>query len=141
METSQQTEAATVVAGFARRVATRDVPPPRPADFFEPTVVQGRIEVALRRRVGIRRVERVRNLSRLCYALMQMPSLNGPELEILLEVGTVTVGRLTRQLRTAGLLTVSETGWPRDYSLSRAGEDWLLPVVDPDGAAAAGAAG
>ena len=121
-----------VVAGFARRVALRDVPPEPEPLRFDALSVQQRIHAAFRRKKPALTTPRRTALVQICYRFLTEPVLDS----------TAHPGASRTRSRDWQLLVAlrfvqrEHVGRQRRYRLSRAGEDWLLAAVQgtPDAA-------
>ena len=113
---------------FAQKVATRDDPPPYVPPRRDRAAILERVDAALRT-LGVRLRNRRHSLAQLCLALA--PHARRTAVELSTEVG------LSRQTATAamalllppGLVAYDKEGRNRYYRYTRAGEDWLLPLL------------
>lgn len=128
-------DSADLIEQFAQRVANRDTPAPAPDRFAQPQV-EARIAGAVGRHLGITDKRRLRNLGRMLFLFLAQPRLTTPEMAAQLKMHRHTVGINANLLTDGGIFA---DGWHRNlhwYSLSRAGEDWLLPIVKDEAASA-----
>lgn len=125
---SADSAGADLIERFAHRIATRDEPPPI---FFDADSVRARLRQALRQRLGQSEPRRLTVLTLLCYEFLAQPELLGtsPALQALTGRTASSLSRAWVELRDAGLVTCRRQGIGYAYRLTRAGEDWMLPVV------------
>lgn len=129
------TDSSPLIEQFAQRIANRDAPAPDPDRFTQPRV-EARIAAAAARRLGITDKRRLRSMSRMLFLFLAHPRLTTPEMAGLLGMHRHAVGINANLLADAGVFA---HGWHRNlhwYRLSRAGEDWLLPIVRDESPAA-----
>lgn len=120
-----ETAGAEVATQFAQRVAQRDVPPEPAPLRFDAYSVQERLQAALRsKRKGLTAPRRA-ELAQLLYQFLTTPVLDSTAHAR----GDRTRGRDWLTLMELELVERLHAGRQRRYRLSRAGEDWLLAVV------------
>lgn len=118
-----------LLAAFAHRVATRDLPPERPPHGYDQASLEICIALALRERLPGLDPRRSFTFGRVCYALMAHPRLTTKDLAELADTTRLTLHRALPVLVEAGLLLSQRTGGRHYHLLSRDGEDWLLEVT------------
>ena len=118
-----------VVAAFAARVATRDNPPPPPPLPRDRESVLGRVAAAFLHDHNVRNKRLRRTLAGFCYGLLGQPERAAADLAQ--EIGCVrqTAAQAASLLIGLDLFVARPAGRRRFYGLTRAGEDWLLPLV------------
>lgn len=117
-----------LVARFAQRVATRDDPAPYVPPRQDREAILERLDAALRL-LGVRLRNRRHTLARLCLALAPQPRATAVQLAAELEITRQTVTQAMSRLLAPGLLAYEPEGRHRYYRFTRAGEDWLLPLL------------
>jgi len=119
---------AELIDKFVHRVATRDEPIPI---LFDAESVRARLREALRQRLGQENSRRLAVLTVLCYEFLEQPMQQGtaPALQALTGRTASSLSRAWGELRAAGLVTCRRSGIGYAYRLTRAGEDWMVPVV------------
>ncbi|MBF9220402.1 helix-turn-helix domain-containing protein [Hymenobacter ruricola] len=125
-----------LVARFAEHVATRDDPPPYVPPRQDREAILERLDTALRA-LGVRLRNRRHTLAQLCVALAGHPKATAVQLAE--EVGFVrqTVTMALAVLLPPGYVAYEKKGRNRYYRYTRAGEDWLLPLLTGEVASAA----
>jgi hypothetical protein len=127
-----------LVAQFARHVATRDDPAPYVPPRQDREAILERLDVALRQ-LGVRLRNRRLTLARLCLALAPQPRANAVQLAAALGLSRQTVAQALAVLLPPAYVACEPVGRNRYYRFTRAGEDWLLPLLTGAPAPAAGA--
>ncbi|MBC7447078.1 MAG: hypothetical protein H7330_03375 [Hymenobacteraceae bacterium] len=130
METSALADA------LAHRIATRDQPPPPDPRRHEPARVAQRLGAAAAARLGFSDPRRARTLGRVLLALLQTRNLNREELGRAIGLHYGTAAEAAARLARVGLVRCTRDKHFYRYSLSRAGEDWALPIVQDEPPAA-----
>lgn len=113
---------------FARKVATRDDPAPYVPPRQDRAAILERVEAALRP-LGVRLRNRRHTLAQLCLALAPHPRRTAVQLAEELGLSRQTAALALALLRPLGLVAYDKEGRNRYYRFSRAGEDWLLPLL------------
>ena len=116
-------------AAFAARVATRDNPPPPPPLPRDRAAVETRVAASLLRAHDVRNKRLRRTLAGFCYGLLAEPRRTAENLSGELACTRQTAAQAAARLIRLGLLAAQPEGRHRYYALTRAGEDWLLPLV------------
>lgn len=116
------------VEQLAYRITQRDAPAPASLSMT-PEAVRERLGQALGRRLGTKDPRRRRTLAHFVYALMAEPRLSNAQLGAAAGITPQAAQRVADGLRAAGLLDVAYEKNVRYQRLSRAGEDWVLPVA------------
>ncbi len=117
---------------LAHRIATRDAPPAPDPHRHEPPQVAARLGAAAATRLGFKDPRRARTLGRVLLALIQTPGLSREELGRAIGLHYTTAADVATLLCNAHLVRGT---WDKNfcrYSLSRAGEDWALPIVQDE---------
>ncbi len=123
-----------LVAQFAHHVATRDEPPAAPPRQDREAII-ARLDAALLG-LGVRLRNRRHTLARLCLALAPHPGRTAAELAAAEGMSRQNVVLALARLLPTGQVAYEKQGRHRRYRFTRAGEDWLLPLLT--GAPAAG---
>ncbi|SHL47633.1 winged helix-turn-helix domain-containing protein [Hymenobacter psychrotolerans] len=118
-----------LVADFARRVATRDEPPPYVPPRQDRAAIEERLDHALLRDVGVRLRNRRHTTVQLLLALLPHEQQTGVQLADAIGVARPTAVQALQKLVAAGLLDYPKTGRHRHFRITRAGQDWLLPLL------------
>jgi len=113
---------------FAQKVANRDVPAPYVPPRQDRAAILERVETALHV-LGVRLRNRRRTLARLCLALAPHPRRTAVQLADELALHRQTVTLALPRLVGPGLMAYDKEGRNRYYRFTRAGEDWLLPLL------------
>ncbi|MDO7873906.1 hypothetical protein Q5H93_04110 [Hymenobacter sp. ASUV-10] len=125
-----------LVTQFARHVATRDDPPPYVPPRQDREAILQRLDAELRR-LGVRLSNRRLTLARLCLALAPHPRRTSVQLADELALSRQTVVAAMALLLPPGYVVYEKVGRHRYYRYTRAGEDWLLPLLTGEPAPAA----
>jgi hypothetical protein len=125
-----------LVALFAQHVATRDDPPAYVPPRQDREAILERLDGALQL-VGVRLRNRRATLARLCLALAPQPARTAAQLADELGLSRQTVWLAMGLLLPPGLLAYEREGRSRYYRFTRAGEDWLLPLLTGEAGPAA----
>jgi DNA-binding transcriptional ArsR family regulator len=120
---------ASLVDRFTERVARRDQPPQPDPHRFEPPQVAARIGRHLRARLGLATDHHLPVLVAVCLALIEQPASATSALAAAAGVRRPAANRAADRLQRAGLAEDYWDGHYHYYRLTRAGEDWLLAVV------------
>jgi hypothetical protein len=126
-----------LVAQFAQHVATRDDPPPYVPPRQDREAILERLDAALRQ-LGVRLRNRRATLARLCLALAPQPRATAAQLAQELVLSRQTVWMAMGLLLPPGLVANDKEGRNRYYRYTRAGEDWLLPLLTGEAAVGRG---
>lgn len=118
----------TVLDQFAQRVALRDVPVPPAPPRMDPASIQARIRAAVLARLH-QREPRQTLLTQLLYGFLTQPRFSSDTAAALAHCGPARLVRVWRVLLEAGLVLRHHDSHARHYTLTRAGEDWLLAVA------------
>lgn len=122
-------EGAALLAAFAQRVATRDLPPTPAPHGYDQAALTACIAAALPTHFHYLDPRRAETFGRVCYALMQHPRLASKELAAATNVSRLTLYRALPELVATGLLASEQKGGRHYHFLTRQGEDWLLEVT------------
>jgi hypothetical protein len=117
-----------VVDLFAQKVATRDDPAPYVPPRQDRAAILERVETALHT-LGVRLRNRRHTLARLCLALAPHPRRTAVQLAEELALHRQSVTLAMPRLLAPGLVAYEKEGRHRHYRFTRAGEDWLLPLL------------
>lgn len=123
-----------LVAQFAQQVATRDDPAPYVPPRLDREAVLERVEAALQP-LGVRLRNRRNTLARLCLALAPGPRRSAVQLAAELNLTRQTVAMAMAMVLPSGYVAYEWEGRNRYYRFTRAGEDWLLPLLTGEAAA------
>lgn len=118
-----------LVADFAHRVATRDEPPPYVPPRQDRTAIEQRLDYALLNDAGVRLRNRRHTTVQLLLALLPHEQQTGTQLAHATGVAHPTAVQALQKLVAAGLLSYQKTGRHRHFRITRAGQDWLLPLL------------
>lgn len=121
---------------FAQRVATRDDPAPYVPPRQDRAAILERVEAALLV-LGVRLRNRRHTMAQLCLALAPHPRRTALQLADELALNRQTVTAALAALLPPALLAYEKEGRNRYYRITRAGEDWLLPLLTGEAAGAA----
>ena len=113
---------------FAQKVATRDDPPPYVPPRQDRAAILERVDAALRP-LGVRLRNRRHSLAQLCLALAPHPRRTAVELAAAVGLSRQTATAAMALLLPPGLVAYEKEGRHRYYRFTRAGEDWLLPLL------------
>ena len=125
-----------LVAQFARHVATRDEPPPVVPPRQDRAAVLARVEAALLA-LGVRLRNRRHTLALLCLGLAPHPRRTAAQLADAQGTSRQNVVLALARLLPPGYVAYEKAGRHRYYRFTRAGEDWLLPLLTGEPAPAA----
>ena len=116
----------------------RDDPPAPDPRRFEPAQIAARLGAAAAKRIGITDSRRRHNLGRMLLVLLDHPRQTRTQLADALNLSPDTAADIAQLLLATSLL---RDGWHQGrwhwYALSRAGEDWALPIVQDEAPLAA----
>ena len=126
-----------LVAQFAQHVATRDVPAPYVPPRQDREAILERLDAALRQ-LGVRLRNRRLTLARLCLALAPPPRATAAQLAAELGLTRQTVTQALAALLPPAYVAYEPVGRNRYYRYTRAGEDWLLPLLTGEAGPVAG---
>jgi hypothetical protein len=118
-----------LVDRFAERVAQRDQPPPPDPHRFDPPQVAARIGRHLRVHLALRTDHQLPVLVAVCMALIEHPTCSTAALARAAGVQRPAANRAAARLQRAGMTADYWDAHAHCYRLTRAGEDWLLAVV------------
>jgi hypothetical protein len=124
-----------LVTRFAQRVAARDAPPPPPRQ--DRAAILERLITALAG-LGVRLRNRRLTTARLCLALVADSPLTAVQLAAAENLCRQTVVQALAPLQRQGYVSYTKAGRFRRFGFTRAGEDWLLPLLTGVPASAAG---
>lgn len=125
-----------LVTRFAQRVATRDDPAPHVPPRQDREAILERLDAALRL-IGVRLRNRRHTLARLCLALAPQPRATAVQLAAELGLTRQTVVMAMAMLLPPCYVAYEPEGRNRYYRYTRAGEDWLLPLLTGEAGPAA----
>ena len=128
-EVLAQPEDASFVERFAHRVATRDLPPPRPTYGPDQAGVEACLAAALPALFPSLDPRRARTFAQVFYALMAAPRLNLKDLAAATGKARLSLYKALPLLKATGLVGSERAGGQHHYFLTRPGEDWVLATT------------